>query len=202
MIKNWSQGRPGNEANRIKVGVCTSYTGQLTWMVYLIGSFIRGRISPSNGDDSDTMDGQLVCRWWWILVLYCFQACVSVCCTYVINRVLCLPGTVQFSIYTEQPGCITEYSHTKCTMNHLYMVRIASQDGATEAADYCAWTKVNKAMSGKTAKQMLLLKFCKESPCLLHFMRPSPRKKSWLYCKMLLLINESVDCLSICQVTK
>ena len=26
------------------------------------------------------------------------------------------------------------------------MVRIASQDGATEAADYCAWTKVNKAI--------------------------------------------------------
>lgn len=154
-------------------------------------------------------------KWWWLrhngrtasvqvmmdtrLVLF---SSLRVCCTYVINRVLCLPGTVQFSIYTEQPGCITEYSHTKCTMNHLYMVRIASQDGATEAADYYAWTKVNKAMSGKTAKQMLLLKFCKESPCLLHFMRPSPRKKSWLYCKMLLIINESVDCLSICQVTK
>lgn len=36
--------------------------GQLTWMVYLIGSVIGGRISHANADEYDAMDGQLVCR--------------------------------------------------------------------------------------------------------------------------------------------
>ena len=36
--------------------------GQLTWLVYLIGSVIGGRISHTNADHYDSMDGQLVCR--------------------------------------------------------------------------------------------------------------------------------------------
>jgi len=44
-------------------GYYNSTTGQLTWLVYLIGSVIGGRISYLNADDSDAMDGQLVCRW-------------------------------------------------------------------------------------------------------------------------------------------
>lgn len=37
--------------------------GQLTWLVYLIGSVIGGRISYMSVDDYDSMDGQLVCRY-------------------------------------------------------------------------------------------------------------------------------------------
>lgn len=37
--------------------------GQLTWLVYLIGSVIGGRISHTNADHYDAMDGQLVCRY-------------------------------------------------------------------------------------------------------------------------------------------
>ena len=37
-------------------------TGQLCWLVYLIGSVIGGRISHTSADDNDSMDGQLVCR--------------------------------------------------------------------------------------------------------------------------------------------
>lgn len=37
--------------------------GQLTWLVYMIGSAIGGRVSFNTSDDHDAMDGELVCRW-------------------------------------------------------------------------------------------------------------------------------------------
>lgn len=36
--------------------------GQLTWLVYLIGCVIGGRVSDTNSEEYDRMDGQLVCR--------------------------------------------------------------------------------------------------------------------------------------------
>ncbi|KAB7495287.1 Exportin-7 [Armadillidium nasatum] len=36
--------------------------GQLTWVVYMIGSAIGGRTSFNSSDDRDAMDGELVCR--------------------------------------------------------------------------------------------------------------------------------------------
>lgn len=36
--------------------------GQLTWLVYFIGSVIGGRVSFTNGDDEDSLDGELVYR--------------------------------------------------------------------------------------------------------------------------------------------
>lgn len=36
--------------------------GQLTWLVYVIGAAIGGRMSFSTNDDHDSMDGELVCR--------------------------------------------------------------------------------------------------------------------------------------------
>ena len=40
----------------------SSVVGQLSWLVYLIGYVIGGRIAHLLGDDYDSMDGQLVCR--------------------------------------------------------------------------------------------------------------------------------------------
>lgn len=37
-------------------------SGQLTWLVYMIGSAIGGRVSFNTSDDHDAMDGELVCR--------------------------------------------------------------------------------------------------------------------------------------------
>ena len=37
--------------------------GQLTWLVYLIGCVIGGRVSDTNSEEYDRMDGQLVCRY-------------------------------------------------------------------------------------------------------------------------------------------
>jgi exportin-7 len=34
----------------------------LTWLVYIIGSAIGGRVSFNNNDEHDAMDGELVCR--------------------------------------------------------------------------------------------------------------------------------------------
>lgn len=36
--------------------------GQLTWLVYIIGSAIGGRLSMSANDEHDVMDGELVFR--------------------------------------------------------------------------------------------------------------------------------------------
>ncbi len=38
-------------------------SGQLAWLVYLIGSVVGGRISHTSADDFDSMDGQLICRY-------------------------------------------------------------------------------------------------------------------------------------------
>ncbi|XP_043270659.1 exportin-7 isoform X2 [Venturia canescens] len=40
----------------------TIQEGQLTWLVYIIGSAIGGRVSFNTNEDHDTMDGELVCR--------------------------------------------------------------------------------------------------------------------------------------------
>ena len=45
-----------------RAAVSLVFSGQLTWLVYLIGSVIGGRISHLNADDYDSIDGQLVCR--------------------------------------------------------------------------------------------------------------------------------------------
>lgn len=37
-------------------------TGRLTWLVYIIGAVIGGRVSYSTIDEYDALDGELVCR--------------------------------------------------------------------------------------------------------------------------------------------
>lgn len=36
--------------------------GRLTWLVYIIGAAIGGRVSFTSSDEHDSMDGELVCR--------------------------------------------------------------------------------------------------------------------------------------------
>lgn len=36
--------------------------GRLTWLVYIIGAAIGGRVSFNSNDEHDAMDGELVCR--------------------------------------------------------------------------------------------------------------------------------------------
>ena len=38
-------------------------SGRLTWLVYIIGAVIGGRVSFASTDEHDTMDGELVCRY-------------------------------------------------------------------------------------------------------------------------------------------
>jgi exportin-7 len=38
------------------------FVGRLTWLVYIIGSAIGGRVSFNSNDEHDAMDGELVCR--------------------------------------------------------------------------------------------------------------------------------------------
>ncbi|XP_059083848.1 exportin-7-like [Tigriopus californicus] len=40
----------------------TVQEGRLTWLVYIIGSAVGGRISFNSNDEHDAMDGELVCR--------------------------------------------------------------------------------------------------------------------------------------------
>ncbi|XP_023702744.1 exportin-7 isoform X3 [Cryptotermes secundus] len=40
----------------------TIQEGRLTWLVYIIGSAIGGRVSFNSNDEHDAMDGELVCR--------------------------------------------------------------------------------------------------------------------------------------------
>ena len=35
---------------------------RLTWLVYIIGSAVGGRVSFNSNDEHDAMDGELVCR--------------------------------------------------------------------------------------------------------------------------------------------
>lgn len=37
--------------------------GRLTWLVYIIGAVIGGRVSFASTDEQDAMDGELVCRY-------------------------------------------------------------------------------------------------------------------------------------------
>nr|CAH7736012.1 unnamed protein product [Callosobruchus chinensis] len=48
-----------NPTQRIEI---TIQEGQLTWLVYIIGSAIGGRVSFNSNEEHDTMDGELVCR--------------------------------------------------------------------------------------------------------------------------------------------
>ena len=41
---------------------CTNVVGRLTWLVYIIGAVIGGRVSFASKDEHDAMDGELVCR--------------------------------------------------------------------------------------------------------------------------------------------
>lgn len=47
--------------NTPKVDV-TIQEGRLTWLVYIIGSAVGGRVSFNSNDEHDAMDGELVCR--------------------------------------------------------------------------------------------------------------------------------------------
>ena len=40
----------------------TIQEGRLTWLVYIIGSAVGGRVSFNSNDEHDAMDGELVCR--------------------------------------------------------------------------------------------------------------------------------------------
>ena len=42
---------------------CCCVVGRLTWLVYIIGSVIGGRVSFASTDEHDAMDGELVCRY-------------------------------------------------------------------------------------------------------------------------------------------
>jgi len=42
--------------------IITVCTGRLTWLVYIIGAVIGGRVSFASTDEHDEMDGELVCR--------------------------------------------------------------------------------------------------------------------------------------------
>lgn len=39
------------------------FVGRLTWLVYIIGAAIGGRVSFTSSDEHDSMDGELVCRY-------------------------------------------------------------------------------------------------------------------------------------------
>ena len=41
---------------------CIFQEGRLTWLVYIIGSAVGGRVSFNSNDEHDAMDGELVCR--------------------------------------------------------------------------------------------------------------------------------------------
>ena len=49
----------GNNASKMEV---TIQEGRLTWLVYIIGAAVGGRVSFNSNDDHDAMDGELVCR--------------------------------------------------------------------------------------------------------------------------------------------
>ena len=53
------------------------------------------------------------------------------------------------------------------TINQLYMVRIADQEGTTETFNYCAWTKVSNLKAMDVREQIKLLNFCKGSKSLI-----------------------------------
>jgi len=48
-----------------------SVIGRLTWLVYIIGAVIGGRVSFASTDEHDEMDGELVCRWVSVVKYFC-----------------------------------------------------------------------------------------------------------------------------------
>jgi len=46
----------------IVIGTLEQQEGRLTWLVYIIGAVIGGRVSFASTDEQDAMDGELVCR--------------------------------------------------------------------------------------------------------------------------------------------
>lgn len=47
--------------------------GRLTWLVYIIGAVIGGRVSFASTDEHDEMDGELVCRYVCCLLFCAFM---------------------------------------------------------------------------------------------------------------------------------
>ena len=45
------------------------WIGRLTWLVYIIGAAIGGRVSFTSSDEYDAMDGELVCRLYTIMFI-------------------------------------------------------------------------------------------------------------------------------------
>lgn len=54
--------RMNNRTQQHSIEEIAILEGQLTWLVYMIGSAIGGRVSFNTSDDHDAMDGELVCR--------------------------------------------------------------------------------------------------------------------------------------------
>jgi len=55
--------QPNNRTTLLVVcAVIVVLTGRLTWLVYIIGAVIGGRVSFASTDEHDEMDGELVCR--------------------------------------------------------------------------------------------------------------------------------------------
>ena len=48
---------PGTDASNLKI-----LEGQLTWLVYIVGALIRGRISSASAESQEVIDGDLASR--------------------------------------------------------------------------------------------------------------------------------------------
>ena len=46
----------------MQIFICYNFEGRLTWLVYIIGAAVGGRVSFNSNDEHDAMDGELVCR--------------------------------------------------------------------------------------------------------------------------------------------
>ena len=47
---------------KVSLKIISNIAGQLTWLVYIIGAAIGGRVSFNTNEEHDSMDGELVCR--------------------------------------------------------------------------------------------------------------------------------------------
>lgn len=52
----------GNNSSSLSKMDLAIQEGRLTWLVYIIGSAVGGRVSFNSNDEHDAMDGELVCR--------------------------------------------------------------------------------------------------------------------------------------------
>ncbi|KAF2366896.1 Armadillo-type fold [Trinorchestia longiramus] len=57
-----NNGVPTTQAHSQAIQEIRVMEGQLTWLVYMIGSVLGGRISFNTSEEHDAMDGELVCR--------------------------------------------------------------------------------------------------------------------------------------------